>query len=96
MEMINIEKVEKHFGDWVKENPGWPYDSTTMIEFGEFCLHKELDKYHEMERETDSAWWHQVQIILLINFLRMPEDRQKHFFQSILERKPQLLDDFKK
>jgi len=93
---MNIEQVEKHFGDWVKENPGWPYDSTTMIEFGEFCLHKELEKYQELEEASSGAWWDQVIIILLVNFLRMPDDKQKHLFGAIVDRKPGLLKEYKK
>ena len=59
MDAINIELVEKHYKDWIKDNPGWPYDSSTMIHFGEFCLHKELDKYHELEEASNGAWWAQ-------------------------------------
>lgn len=94
MDAINIELVEKHYKDWIKDNPGWPYDSSTMIHFGEFCLHKELEKYHELEEASNGAWWDQVNIILLVNFLRMPEDRQKRLFQSIVERKPNLIKDY--
>jgi hypothetical protein len=93
--MITTEQVEKHFGDWVKDRRGWPYDSATMIEFGEFCLSKEIQKYDELIKEADGVWWKQVEVILLVNFLRMPEERQKHFFKSIVERNPSLLKEHK-
>jgi hypothetical protein len=46
----------------------------------------------QAERQFEDKDWAEVNVILLVNFLRMPEEHKIHLLSSIKERRPDLFE----
>jgi hypothetical protein len=49
-------------------------------------------KKEQAERHFENKDWAEVNIILLVNFLRMPDTHKIHLLASIKERRPDLFE----
>lgn len=82
--------VEKYYNEWSKSNINWPYNFGHLLDFASYVIECENKKHEELDKASSDAWWAEVHVILLVNFLRMPEENQRSFLESIIERKPTL------
>jgi hypothetical protein len=81
----NEQKAQDLFQEWGKAAP--PYLPDEMIEFAAFCLDK-----NDILPEAEEKKWASLNHRLLANFLYLPEEHQIHLMESMLAKRPKLIE----
>jgi hypothetical protein len=81
----NEQKAQDLFQEWGKAAP--PYLPDEMIAFAAFCLDKK-----DVLPEAEAELWAYLNHILLVNFLHLPEEHQVHLLESMLVKRPKLIE----
>ena len=88
------ETLEEAAEKWVFETNGnkWSNnDDTCGDNYSSFMAGAEWQK-EQAERHFEDKGWAEVNVILLVNFLKMPDAHKIHLLESIKERRPDLFE----
>ena len=85
--MTNEQKAKAWFDEWDISGVDAHYDKANLQSFAAFCLDK-----REILPEAAEEQWASLNHTLLVSFLHLPEEHQIHLMESILLKRPKLIE----